>query len=92
VFMGEIDVERQALNVRRMKLLGAEVIPTNLGSRTLKDAVDAALGYYIEHPDSFYCLGSQVGPHPYPRIVGYFQSVIGNEARQQILEEEGRLP
>src|SRR5690554_1927343 len=92
VFMGEIDIERQALNVRRMKLLGAEVISTDLGSKTLKDAVDAALGYYIENPDAFYCLGSQVGPHPYPKIVGYFQSVIGNEARQQILEEEGKLP
>lgn len=92
VFMGEIDAERQALNVRRMKLLGAEVVTTNLGSRTLKDAVDAALGYYIENPESFYLLGSHVGPHPYPKMVGYFQSVIGNEARQQILEEEGRLP
>ncbi|MCO5248694.1 MAG: tryptophan synthase subunit beta [Chitinophagales bacterium] len=92
VFMGEIDAERQALNVRRMELLGAEVVTTSLGSRTLKDAVDAALGYYIENPDAFYLLGSQVGPHPYPKIVGYFQSVIGNEARQQILEEEGRLP
>lgn len=92
VFMGEIDVERQALNVRRMRLLGAEVIPTNLGSKTLKDAVDAALGYYIQNPESFYLLGSHVGPHPYPRMVGYFQSVIGNEARQQILSEEGKLP
>lgn len=92
VFMGEIDAERQALNVRRMELLGAEVVRTSLGSKTLKDAVDAALGYYIENPDAFYLLGSQVGPHPYPKIVGYFQSVIGNEARQQILEEEGRLP
>ncbi len=92
IFMGAIDMERQALNVRRIKLLGAEVVPTDLGTKTLKDAVDAALGYYIEHPDVFYCLGSQVGPHPYPKIVGYFQSVIGNEARQQILEEEGRLP
>ena len=92
IFMGEIDAERQALNVRRMKLLGAEVVITTLGSRTLKDAVDAALGYYIEHPNSFYLLGSHVGPHPYPRMVGYFQSVIGNEAKQQILTEEGRLP
>lgn len=92
IFMGEIDAERQSLNVRRMKLLGAEVVITQLGSRTLKDAVDAALGYYIENPESFYLLGSQVGPHPYPRMVGYFQSVIGNEARQQILQEEGRLP
>lgn len=92
IFMGEIDVERQALNVRRMRLLGAEVIATNLGSRTLKDAVDAALSYYIENPNSFYLLGSHVGPHPYPKMVGYFQSVIGQEARQQILEFEGRLP
>ncbi|MBL1407127.1 tryptophan synthase subunit beta [Sphingobacterium sp. C459-1T] len=92
VFMGAIDVERQALNVRRMRLLGAEVIPTELGSKTLKDAVDAALGYYIENPTSFYLLGSHVGPHPYPKMVGYFQSVIGQEARQQILEFEGRLP
>lgn len=92
VFMGAIDVERQALNVRRMRLLGAEVIPTDLGTKTLKDAVDAALGYYIEHPNSYYLLGSQVGPHPYPRMVGYFQSVIGQEARTQILNAEGRLP
>ena len=92
VFMGEIDVQRQALNVKRMELLGAEVIPTSLGTKTLKDAVDAALMYYIEHPESFYLLGSQVGPHPYPRMVGYFQSVIGQEARKQILAVEGRLP
>lgn len=92
VFMGAKDAERQALNVRRMKLLGAEVITTTMGTATLKDAVDAALMYYVEHPDSFYLLGSQVGPHPYPKMVGYFQSVIGNEAREQILEQEGRLP
>lgn len=92
VFMGEVDIERQALNVRRMKLLGAEVIPATSGTKTLADAVDTALGYYVQHPDSFYLLGSQVGPHPYPKIVGYFQSVIGMEARQQILEIEKRLP
>ncbi len=92
VFMGTKDAERQALNVRRMKLLGAEVITTSMGSATLKDAVDAALMYFVEHPSSFYLLGSQVGPHPYPKMVGYFQSVIGNEARAQILEQEGRLP
>lgn len=92
VFMGAKDAERQALNVRRMKLLGAEVITTTMGTATLKDAVDAALMYYIEHPQSFYLLGSQVGPHPYPRMVGYFQSVIGHEAREQILMHEGRLP
>lgn len=92
VFMGAIDVERQALNVRRMRLLGAEVIATELGSKTLKDAVDAALGYYIENPTAYYLLGSHVGPHPYPKMVGYFQSVIGQEAKQQILAFEGRLP
>ncbi|SKB65222.1 tryptophan synthase, beta chain [Sphingobacterium nematocida] len=92
VFMGAIDVQRQALNVRRMRLLGAEVIATELGSKTLKDAVDAALGYYIENPTAYYLLGSHVGPHPYPKMVGYFQSVIGQEAKQQILAFEGRLP
>jgi len=92
VFMGAIDVKRQTLNVRRMKFLGAEVISTDLGTQTLKDAVDAALGYYIENPESYYLLGSQVGPHPYPKMVGYFQSVIGQEARNQILDTEGRLP
>lgn len=92
VFMGAKDIKRQSLNVSRIKLLGAELIPTEMGTATLKDAVDSALGYYIEHPDSFYLLGSQVGPHPYPKMVGYFQSVIGQEARQQILNSEGRLP
>ncbi len=92
VFMGEVDAARQALNVRRMRLLGAEVVTTSLGSGTLKDAVDAALGYYIENPTTYYLLGSHVGPHPYPKMVGYFQSVIGMEARQQILQKEGRLP
>jgi tryptophan synthase beta chain len=92
VFMGKVDAERQALNVRRIKQLGAELITTEMGTGTLKDAVDAALGYYIENPSSFYLLGSHVGPHPYPKMVGYFQSVIGNEARQQILNKEGRLP
>jgi len=92
VFMGEEDIERQAMNVSRMKLLGAEVIPATSGTKTLADAVDTALGYFVEHPDSYYLLGSQVGPHPYPNIVGYFQSVIGNEARQQILTAQGHLP
>ena len=92
IFMGATDVERQQLNVKRMELLGAQVIATELGTKTLKDAVDAALGYYVEHPDSYYLLGSQVGPHPYPRMVGYFQSVIGQEARVQFLQAEGRLP
>lgn len=92
VFMGAVDAERQSLNVKRMELLGTEVILTTEGRATLKDAVDAALGYYIENPESFYLLGSQVGPHPYPKMVGYFQSVIGNEAIQQILQAEKRLP
>lgn len=92
IFMGAVDIQRQALNVKRMEMLGAEVIACDNGTQTLKDAVDAALGYYIEHPDSYYLLGSHVGPHPYPKIVGYFQSVIGSEAKQQVLEKEGRLP
>jgi tryptophan synthase beta chain len=92
VFMGEVDIERQAMNVSRMRLLGAEVIPATTGTRTLADAVNEALGYFIEHPDSFYLLGSQVGPHPYPNMVAFFQSVIGKEAREQIIEAEGRLP
>ncbi len=92
VFMGAKDAERQKMNVSRIKLLGAELVLTHAGRGTLKDAVDAALGYYIEHPDVFYLLGSQVGPHPYPTMVGYFQSVIGKEAKRQFLEAEGRLP
>ncbi len=92
VFMGAKDAERQKMNVSRIKLLGAELILTSAGRGTLKDAVDAALGYYIENPDAFYLLGSQVGPHPYPTMVGYFQSVIGKEAKKQIIEAEGRLP
>lgn len=92
IFMGAIDCQRQSLNVKRMQMLGAEVISTQNGTATLKDAVDAALEYYVAHPDSFYLLGSQVGPHPYPKMVGYFQSVIGNEAQQQILAMENRLP
>ena len=92
VFMGAKDIERQLLNVKRMQLLGAEVIPTTRGSQTLKDAVDAALEYYVTHPESFYLLGSQVGPHPYPKMVSYFQSVIGEETKNQILEKEGKLP
>ncbi len=92
VFMGKTDTERQKMNVKRMELLGAEVISVENGQGTLKDAVDAALGYYIEHPNSFYLLGSAVGPHPYPSIVRYFQSVISKEMKKQIIEAEGRLP
>ena len=92
IFMGKVDTERQSMNVHRMKLLGAEVHSTSLGTGTLKDAVNAALEYYIQNPDSYYLLGSQVGPHPYPEMVGYFQKIIGEEARKQILEFENRLP
>lgn len=92
VFMGKKDAERQQLNAYRIKLLGSEFITTDRGTGTLKDAVDAALEYYIENPDSYYLLGSAVGPHPYPSMVKFFQSVIGTEARKQILEQEGRLP
>lgn len=92
VFMGAKDAKRQKMNVSRIKLLGAELVLTEAGRGTLKDAVDAALGYYIENPHVFYLLGSQVGPHPYPTMVGYFQSIIGKEAKKQFIEREGRLP
>jgi len=92
VFMGKVDSERQKMNVERMLVLGAEVIEATAGNATLKDAVDAALGYYVEHPNSFYLLGSAVGPHPYPTIVRYFQSVISEEMKKQIQEIEGQLP
>ncbi|MFI5266269.1 MAG: tryptophan synthase subunit beta [Chloroflexota bacterium] len=93
VYMGEIDVERQAPNVYRMKLLGTEVRPVSSGSRTLKDAVNEAIRDWVSNVQTtHYLLGSAVGPHPYPLMVREFQSVIGIEARQQILEAEGRLP
>lgn len=92
VFMGKKDAERQEINVYRMKILGAEVVTTESGTATLKDAINVALEYYVQNPDAFYLLGSAVGPHPYPSIVRYFQEVIGQEARQQILETENRLP
>lgn len=93
VFMGEVDVRRQYPNVYSMRLLGSEVLPVRDGTRTLKDAVNAALKYWIENlEDTHYLLGSALGPAPYPAIVRDFQSVIGEEVKQQILEEEGRLP
>ena len=92
IFMGKKDAERQQLNEYRIRLLGSEFITTEQGSATLKDAVDAALGYYVENPDSYYLLGSAVGPNPYPTMVRFFQSVIGTEARKQIMEQEGRMP
>ncbi|NLL05935.1 MAG: tryptophan synthase subunit beta [Clostridiaceae bacterium] len=93
VYMGEEDTRRQALNVFRMELLGAKVVPVKTGTRTLKDAVDEALNDLItNYKDTFYMLGSAVGPDPYPEIVKHFQSVIGRETKQQIMELEGRLP
>ncbi|GEN50284.1 tryptophan synthase subunit beta [Alkalibacterium pelagium] len=93
IYMGKLDTERQALNVFRMELLGAEVVPVEQGQGRLKDAVDVALGDLIENYDhTFYLLGSAVGPHPYPSIVKYFQSVISEESKKQILEKEGSLP
>lgn len=93
VFMGEEDTIRQKLNVFRMNLLGAEVIPVTSGTKTLKDAGNEALRYWVSHvEDTFYILGSVVGPHPYPMMVRDFQRVIGDETRAQILELEGRLP
>ena len=92
IFMGTKDAKRQSMNVSRIKLLGAELVLTEEGRGTLKDAVDAALGYYIENPHVYYLLGSQVGPHPYPTMVGHFQSIIGKEAKKQFIEREGRLP
>lgn len=93
VYMGEVDIERQKLNVFRMKMMGAEVVPATSGQRTLKEAVDEALAAWVENADdTFYLLGSAVGPHPYPSMVRDFQSVIGREARQQFLDEQGKLP
>lgn len=93
VFMGEVDIKRQKLNVFRMELLGAKVISVSQGSGTLKDAVNEALRYWVSHVnDTHYILGSVVGPHPFPKIVRDFQSVIGNETRQQMKEQAGSLP
>jgi tryptophan synthase beta chain len=93
VFMGEEDVHRQALNVYRMKLLGAEVIPVTSGSRTLKDAMNEAMRDWVTNVDNtFYVIGTVAGPHPYPMLVRDFQSVIGREARVQSLHQTGRLP
>ena len=93
VFMGEEDTKRQALNVYRMRLLGTEVVPVKIGTATLKDAVSEAMREWTSRiSDTHYCLGSVMGPHPFPTIVRDFQSVISREIRQQILEKEGRLP
>ena len=93
VYMGEVDIERQAPNVFRMKLLGAEVVPAKSGSRTLKDALNEALRDWVANvEDTFYCIGTVAGPHPYPEMVRDFQSVIGKETKIQMQKREGRLP
>jgi len=93
VYMGEVDIERQKLNVYRMRMLGAEVIPVKSGSRTLKDATNEAIRDWVTNiTDTHYIIGSVVGPHPYPMIVRDFQSVIGTETKEQILSIENRLP
>ncbi|MBP8640575.1 MAG: tryptophan synthase subunit beta [Oscillospiraceae bacterium] len=93
VYMGEVDIKKQAPNVTRMRMLGARVIPVTHGLKTLKEAVDAAFeGYMHEYKDAIYCIGSVVGPHPFPMMVRDFQSVVGFEARDQFLEMTGSLP
>jgi tryptophan synthase beta chain len=93
VYMGTKDIERQAPNVFRMRLLGAEIVPVTSGTATLKDAMNDALRDWVANvEDTFYIIGTAAGPHPYPEMVRDFQTVIGNEARQQILERENRLP
>ena len=93
IFMGAVDMERQAPNVMRMKLCGAKVVPVESGSKTLKDAINEALRNWVScSQDTFYVFGSVAGPHPFPTMVSSFQRIIGDEARAQILEKEGRLP
>ena len=93
VYMGAVDVARQQPNVLRMKLFGAEVVPVESGSATLKDAINDAMRDWITHAeDTYYCFGTAAGPHPFPMMVRYFQSIIGREAREQILTQTGRLP
>ena len=93
VYMGKTDIERQAPNVFRMKLLGAEVVPVTSGRGTLKDAMNEALRDWVTNVDeTFYIIGTAAGPHPYPMLVRDFQCVIGNEVREQMMEAEGRLP
>ena len=93
IFMGTEDIRRQSLNVFRMKLLGARVHEVTSGTATLKDAMNEALRFWVSHVrDTFYVIGTVAGPHPYPQMVRDFQSVIGNETKQQIMEAEGRLP
>jgi len=93
IYMGEVDIEKQAPNVTRMKMLGARVVPVTHGLKTLKEAVDAAFEAYLnEYEDAIYCIGSVVGPHPFPKIVRDFQMIVGQEAREQFIEMTGMLP
>ena len=93
VFMGATDIERQKLNVYRMRLLGAEVVAVNSGTATLKDAMNEAMRHWVTHvDDTFYIIGTAAGPHPYPKLVRDFQAIIGREAKRQCMEQEGRLP
>ena len=92
IFMGGEDIRRQKVNVEKMKLLGADIKPVTRGAGTLKEAVDEAFEYLILHEDVFYLIGSCVGPSPYPEMVKYFQKIIGEETRKQILEQENKLP
>ncbi|MDQ0972963.1 tryptophan synthase beta chain [Neobacillus niacini] len=93
IYMGKLDTERQALNVFRMELLGAKVVPVEKGQGRLKDAVDEALADLVQnYQNTFYLLGSAVGPHPYPSMVKYFQAIISEESKRQIIEKEGKLP
>lgn len=92
IFMGKEDIKRQKVNVEKMRLLGAEVYEVTKSEGTLKEAVDVAFEYLLKHQDVFYLIGSAVGPSPYPEMVKYFQKIIGEEAKKQILEQEGKLP
>lgn len=93
IHMGEIDIEKQHANVGRMEVLGAKIVPVDAGGRSLKEAVDSAFGVFANEPEKyFFAIGSVVGPHPYPSMIRDFQSVVGREAKAQILEREGRLP
>ena len=92
IFMGKEDIKRQHVNVEKMKILGAEIYEVTSGEGTLKEAVDEAFEYFEKHPESYYLIGSAVGPYPYPEIVKYFQKVIGEETKKQIRKLEGKLP
>ena len=92
IFMGREDIKRQRVNVEKIKLLGAEVVEVSEGNGTLKEAVDVAFNYLLDHKDAFYLIGSAVGPSPYPEMVKFFQKIIGEEAKKQILKVENKLP